>query len=361
MNSKTKKKKIKFKKGFKIGVLVFLLVIIILSTTIYLLTPVSSSTKKEIVTIESGTSTKEIATILKNKKLIKSKTFFTIYSKIKKANYYAASYEISPNMSLNEIINELQTTGTNINEVTITIKEGQNMRQIAKLISENTSIKYDDIIKKTKEKKYLDKLIDKYWFIEKDIKNDNLYYNLEGYLFPDTYQIDKEETDIEKVFEVLLNQMDQVLSEYKKDIKKSGYNIHKLLTLASVTQSEGYNEDDFKNIASVFYNRMKDDMPLGSCVTSYYGVKKEMTEALTNSDINNQNAYNTRGNNPALFPIGPISAPGKKAIEAVVKPIKTNYYYFVSDKNHKLYFTKTLKEHEQTINKLEQEGLWLQW
>ena len=146
MNSKTKKKKIKFKKGFKITVLVFLLIIITLSTTIYLLTPVSSSTKKEIITIESGTSTKEIATILKNKKLIKSKTFFAIYSKIKKANYYAASYEISPNMSLNEIIKELQTNGTNINEVTITIKEGQNMRQIAKLISENTSIKYDDII-----------------------------------------------------------------------------------------------------------------------------------------------------------------------------------------------------------------------
>ena len=119
--------------------------------------------------------------------------------------------------------------------------------------------------------------------------------------------------------------------------------------------------DDFKNIASVFYNRMMDDMPLGSCVTSYYGVKKEMTEVLTYSDINNQNAYNTRGDNPVLFPIGPISAPGKKAIEAVIKPIKTNYYYFVSDKNHKLYFTKTLREHEQTINKLEQEGLWLQW
>ncbi len=360
MNSKIKKKKIKFKKGFKLGVLVFLIVIIIL-TIIYLLTPVSSSDKEEIVTIKSGTSTSEIATILKDKKLIKSKTFFTIYSKIKRAKYYAASYKLSPNMSLNEIINELQTNGNDIDEIAITIKEGQNMRQIAKLISENTNIKYDDIIKKSKDQKYLDKLINKYWFIEKDIKNSNLYYNLEGYLFPDTYQIYKEETDIEKVFEVLLNQMDQVLSEYKTDINKSNYSIHKLLTLASVTQSEGYNEDDFKNIASVFYNRMKNNMPLGSCVTSYYGVKKEMTETLTNSDINNENAYNTRGDNPTLFPIGPISAPGKKAIEAVLKPNTTNYYYFVSDKNHKLYFTKTLKEHEQTINKLEQEGLWLEW
>lgn len=360
MNSKNKKK-VKLKKGFKIGVLIFLFIIIILSITVYLLTPVSNNAKEEVVTIESGLSTKEISAILKDKKLIKSKTLFILYSKIKKANYYAASYKLSPDMSFKEIINELQTGGININEVTITIKEGQNMRQIAKLISENTNIQYDDIINKTKDKEYLDKLIDKYWFIEKDVKNSNLYYNLEGYLFPDTYKVDKYETDIEQVFEILLNQMDKVLSKYKVDIQKSNYSIHKLLTLASVTQSEGYNEDDFKNIASVFYNRMMDDMPLGSCVTSYYGVKKEMTEVLTYSDINNQNAYNTRGDNPVLFPIGPISAPGKKAIEAVIKPIKTNYYYFVSDKNHKLYFTKTLREHEQTINKLEQEGLWLQW
>lgn len=360
MNSKNKKK-VKFKKGFKIGVLIFLFIIIILSITVYLLTPVSSNAKEEVVIIESGLSTKEISAILKDKRLIKSKTLFILYSKIKKVNYYAASYKLSPDMSFKEIINELQTGGIDINEVTITIKEGQNMRQIAKLISDNTNIQYDDIINKTKDKEYLDKLIDKYWFIEKDVKNSNLYYNLEGYLFPDTYKVDKYETDIEQVFEILLNQMDKVLSKYKADIQKSNYSIHKLLTLASVTQSEGYNEDDFKNIASVFYNRMMDDMPLGSCVTSYYGVKKEMTEVLTYSDINNQNAYNTRGDNPVLFPIGPISAPGKKAIEAVIKPIKTNYYYFVSDKNHKLYFTKTLREHEQTINKLEQEGLWLQW
>ena len=360
MNKKIKKKKRKLKKSFKLGVLIFL-IIVLLSIFIYLFTPVSNSTKEQVITIESGASTKEIATILKDNKLIKSKILFEILSKIKNANFYAAIYKLSPNMTINEIIEELQSSGININDTTITIKEGQNIRQIAKLIEENTNINYDDIIAKTKDKEYLNELIDKYWFIEKDIKNTDLYYNLEGYLFPDTYSINKEETNVENIFALFLNQMDQVLSEYKKDIEKSEYSIHKLLTLASITQSEGYDDDDFKNIASVFYNRMNDQMALGSCVTSYYGVKKDMDEALTNSDINDQNKYNTRGDSPVLFPVGPISSPGKKAIEAVVNPIKTNYYYFVSDKNHKLYFTKTLKEHEQTITKLEQEGLWLEW
>ena len=133
------------------------------------------------------------------------------------------------------------------------------------------------------------------------------------------------------------------------------------MTLASITQSEGVNEDDFKNIASVFFNRLKDNTPLGSCVTSYYGVKKSMTEELLMSDMNSNNAYNTRGNNPKIISVGPISNPGLKALDAVFNPVKTSYYYFVSDKNRKLYFTKTLSEHEKMISKLQNEGLWYEW
>ena len=151
------------------------------------------------------------------------------------------------------------------------------------------------------------------------------------------------------------------LNKYKKQIEKSKYSIHELMTLASVVQSEGYNEEDFKNIASVFYNRLKTGIPLESCVTSYYGVKKDMTDELLQKDINAENPYNTRGNNPVKMPIGPISMPGDKALDATFNPIETSYYFFVSDKNNKLYFTKTLNEHEKIIKKLQNEGLWLEW
>ena len=103
-------------------------------------------------------------------------------------------------------------------------------------------------------------------------------------------------------------------------------------------------------------------MKLESCVTSYYGVKKEMTEELYQSDIDDSNPYNTRANGiEGTLPVGPVSNPGNKAIDAVINPIKTDYYFFVSDSNNKLYFTKNIDEHDRMITKLQNEGLWLEW
>ena len=277
------------------------------------------------------------------------------------SNVYAAKYYFSPSMNLDEIINTLNEGGYNENEISITFKEGINMRGIAKLIKENTSNSEDDVYKKLKDEKYLNSAIEKYWFLTDDIKNSKIYYSLEGYLFPDTYRFNSKDVSVEEIFNKMLDQMEKELNKYKKQIENSKYSIHELMTLASITQSEGYNEDDFKNIASVFYNRLKTGMALGSCVTSYYGVKKDMTDELLQKDIDASNPYNTRGNNPVSFPVGPISMPGAKALDATLDPIETSYYFFVSDKNNKLYFTKTLNEHERMITKLQNEGLWLEW
>lgn len=264
-------------------------------------------------------------------------------------------------MNLDEIINTLNEGGYNENEISITFKEGINMRGIAKLIKENTSNSEDDVYKKLKDEKYLNSIIEKYWFLTDDIKNSKIYYSLEGYLFPDTYRFNSKDVTVEEIFNKMLDQMEKELNKYKKQIENSKYSVHELMTLASITQSEGYNEDDFKNIASVFYNRLKTGMALGSCITSYYGVKKDMTDELLQKDIDASNPYNTRGNNPVSFPVGPISMPGAKALDATLDPIETSYYFFVSDKNNKLYFTKTLNEHERMITKLQNEGLWLEW
>ena len=277
------------------------------------------------------------------------------------SNVYAAKYYFSPSMNLDEIINTLNEGGYNENEISITFKEGINMRGIAKLIKENTSNSEDDVYKKLKDEKYLNSAIEKYWFLTDDIKNSKIYYSLEGYLFPDTYRFNSKDVTVEEIFNKMLDQMEKELNKYKKQKENSKYSIHELMTLASITQSEGYNEDDFKNIASVFYNRLKTGMALGSCVTSYYGVKKDMTDELLQKDIDASNPYNTRGNNPVSFPVGPISMPGAKALDATLDPIETSYYFFVSDKNSKLYFTKTLNEHERMITKLQNEGLWLEW
>lgn len=356
----------KLKKKFKI-ILVLVAILLIgiatlLGTYCYFKSPVSNDKKEVSIVIENGSTISDIAALLKKEGLIKNENFFKLYVKLKKvSNVYAAKYYFSPSMNLDEIINTLNEGGYNENEISITFKEGINMRGIAKLIKENTSNSEDDVYKKLKDEKYLNSAIEKYWFLTDDIKNSKIYYSLEGYLFPDTYRFNSKDVTVEEIFNKMLDQMEKELNKYKKQIEKSKYSIHELMTLASITQSEGYNEDDFKNIASVFYNRLKTGMALGSCVTSYYGVKKDMTDELLQKDIDASNPYNTRGNNPVSFPVGPISMPGAKALDVTLDPIETSYYFFVSDKNNKLYFTKTLNEHERMITKLQNEGLWLEW
>lgn len=356
----------KLKKKFKI-ILVLVAILLIgiatlLGTYCYFKSPVSNDKKEVSIVIENGSTISDIAALLKKEGLIKDENFFKLYVKLKKvSNVYAAKYYFSPSMNLDEIINTLNEGGYNENEISITFKEGINMRGIAKLIKENTSNSEDDVYKKLKDEKYLNSVIEKYWFLTDDIKNSKIYYSLEGYLFPDTYRFNSKDVTVEEIFNKMLDQMEKELNKYKKQIENSKYSVHELITLASITQSEGYNEDDFKNIASVFYNRLKTGMALGSCVTSYYGVKKDMTDELLQKDIDASNPYNTRGNNPVSFPVGPISMPGAKALDATLDPIETSYYFFVSDKNNKLYFTKTLNEHERMITKLQNEGLWLEW
>ena len=356
----------KLKKKFKI-ILVLVAILLIgiatlLGTYCYFKSPVSNDKKEVSIVIENGSTISDIATLLKKEGLIKNENFFKLYVKLKKvSNVYAAKYYFSPSMNLDEIINTLNEGGYNENEISITFKEGINMRGIAKLIKENTSNSEDDVYKTLKDEKYLNSAIEKYWFLTDDIKNSKIYYSLEGYLFPDTYRFNSKDVTVEEIFNKMLDQMEKELNKYKKQIENSKYSVHELITLASITQSEGYNEDDFKNIASVFYNRLKTGMALGSCITSYYGVKKDMTDELLQKDIDASNPYNTRGNNPVSFPVGPISMPGAKALDATLDPIETSYYFFVSDKNNKLYFTKTLNEHERMITKLQNEGLWLEW
>ena len=107
-------------------------------------------------------------------------------------------------------------------------------------------------------------------------------------------------------------------------------------------------------------NRINDKMSLGSDVTTYYAFKVDMGDRdLTAKELNTENPYNTRGPNMAgKIPVGPICNPSKSAIEATLNYKETDAYYFVADKNGKVYFTKTNEEHNQIIKQLKDEGLW---
>lgn len=327
------------------------------------MTGTSNSDTKKIVNIEEGTIN-DIAKTLKDNNLIKNVSIFKVYIKLtNKSNLKAGTYELSENMGVEKIVKILEEgTKYNPNEISITFKEGINIRKIATLISENTNNSYDDVIKKASDETFIDTLIDKYWFLTDDIKNKNIYYSLEGYLFPDTYRFNNREVTTEEIFTKMLDEMDKKLSKYKDKINKSDLSVHEIITLASVVELEGAKATDRKGVAGVFYNRLASSAypTLGSDATTYYASKiDDWSYSLTYKELNDcKNKYNTRCSSNTGLPIGPICNPGIESIEATINPDKHGYYYFVADCNGKVYLTKNSTEHNNIINKLKKEDNW---
>lgn len=328
----------------------------------YELSPVSRDSEKVIVEIKEG-SIYSIGDTLYKEGLIRNTLIFKVYVKVNGVNSLKAStYELDKNMSLKEIIKVLETgNGYNPDEITIIFKEGLNVRKIAKLVEENTNNSYDDFMKLMNDSDFIDKKIDEYWFLTDSIKNSKIYYPLEGYLFPETYAFLNKDVTVEDIVDTMLKEMGKVLEEYKDKIENSEYNIHELMTLASIVELEGASADDRASVAGVFYNRLHDGWVLGSDVTTYYYLKIDDFKQSLNGNKNLytcDNAYNTRCTSFVGLPVGPISNPGKESIDAVINYKKHNYYYFVADCNKKTYLNKDATGHYNTIQKLKNEGNW---
>ena len=321
----------------------------------------NKSTEVEFM-VDSGSTYYTVISKLKKEKLIRSELCFKLYIKFNKVNKIeAGTYKLNKNMSVKEIVEVFSKGNTyNPDAIVITFKEGKNMRSIASTIAKYTDNTENDVYDKLKDKEYLKSLVDEYWFIDESILNDKIYYSLEGYLYPNTYEFKNKEVSVEEIFKTLLNEMDKKLSEYKTDILSSKYSAHEILTLASIVELEGAKSDDRAGIAGVFYNRLDSNQSLGSDVTTYYAAKIELSDRdLYQAEINAANDYNTRSSHLAgKLPIGPISNPSIESIKAVLYPEKHDYYYFVSDVNGKTYFSKTYREHLQIRDDLIEAGLW---
>ena len=293
--------------------------------------------EKVEVTIDSGSTSIKIGEILKEKDLIRSTGFFKIYLKLYGINdLKAGKYELNKNMNLKEILDVLQKGNNyNENEITLTFQEGINMRKIASIISNNTDNTEDDVYKLLKDQEYLKKLINEYWFITDDILNTDIYYSLEGYLYPDTYRFSSASVSVQEIFYKLLKKMDSVLSPYKEQIEKSEFSVHELLTLASIAEMEVRDKDDYREkVISVFVNRLKRGMSLGSDVTTRYAIKLDEKRALKVSEYNSVNAYNTRSSTMAgKLPAGPIGMVSSSSILASINYTETDYLYFIANIN----------------------------
>lgn len=346
----------------KIIVLIVAILIILCITPIIWykssLGAVSKESSSVGVEIPIGSGTNAVGSILKDNGLIKNELAFKIYVKLNKVEgLQAGKYLIDKSWNVSEILEFLKTGKVMKDQVIITFVEGKNMRWIANKIEECTNNTAEDVYSLLEDEEYINSIIDEYLFITNDIKNKDIYYPLEGYLFPDTYYFNGKDVSVKEIFKAMLDKMNSVLSNIEV---KTNLSTHELLTMASIVELEGKNASARKDIASVFYNRMNKNMSLGSDVTTYYACKIDMGERdLKRSELNTYNPYNTRGPNmEGKLPVGPIASPSLSSIQAAAEPNSTQYLFFVADKNGKVYFTKTNSEHTQMITKLKQQGLW---
>ncbi len=322
------------------------------------------SKKEETIEIESGMSTEKILKALKEKGLINNVIASKIYIKLNNIKgLQAGKYTLNTGMSLKEILKEISVGNVDDEQIKITFLEGKNMRWIAKEIATKTNNTEDDVYKLLEDEEYIQSLIDQYWFLTDEINNENIYYPLEGYLYPETYNFKNEDVSVKEIFSELLNQTDKILTKYKEKINQMEASVHQILTIASIVELEGRDSESREGIASVIYNRLEKQMSLGSDVTTYYAVKVDMAERnLYATEINTYNPYNTRGPNMAgKLPIGPIASVSEESIKATLNSTNSEYLYFVSDMNGKIYFTKTYKEHQEKIAELQKKGLWYEY
>lgn len=325
----------------------------------YYTSAVGGSNEKIEVLIEKESTNNKIAEVLKEKDLIRSTTFFKIYLKLFNIkNLKAGKYELHKEMPLKEIVDTLQE-GNNYNEeeISLTFREGINMRKIASIIANGTNNSEEDVYKLLKDEEYLNELIKEYWFITDNVKDNKLYYSLEGYLFPDTYRFTNKDVTVKEIFNKLIKKMDTVLTPLKEEIEKSDYNVHELLTLASMAEKEENKVSYRAKVVSVFINRLKKNMSLGSDVTTRYALKiDDAKKVLKKSEYAYKSPYNTRitdGTMNGKLPVGPISTVSESSILAAVRPEETDYLYFIANinSNETFFFAKS-SDFEKKKNEL---------
>ncbi len=325
----------------------------------FLASPVNKNSKDKIeVIIPAGTTSRQIGTILKEKGLIRNELFYNVYIKLTGVGPMKASrYTLYKNMSLEEIVNRIEKGNSyNPDAVRITFYEGDRITDYCDKIASKTNHTYEEVIAVMKDREYIKGLIPNYWFLSEKILDENIYYPLEGYLAPNTYEFTNKDVPVDTIIEVLLKQTEKDLKKYKDKIADPHYTI----TMASILEVEGTALDNKKEIAGVFENRLAAKWSLGSDATTYYALQLPITTDLTTAQFNVANPYNTRSTiTTGKMPVGPICNPSLESIEASVNPTKTENFFFVADKYGKIYFTKTLSQHNAKVQEIKEKGDWI--
>ena len=305
----------------------------------------SKENREAEIVIPEGASLGDIADILKDSGIIDEPFTFEVYAHVKKMEnrLYPGTYTLNANLGYDQIFQTLRSKEYELETVVVTFYEGMKATEIAKKLEENGVCSYDEFMEVVDTAEF------DYEFTSMMGTDPNIYHKWEGYLFPDSYEFYVDMKPRSVLAKFIDNFNNKITAGYYEQMQSMGMTLDEVVTMASVIQSEAATKEDMHLVSSAFHNRLTPGSGfayLQSDVTYFY--YQQEIEPYVSDDEAKDTAYHTSYDTyyKKGLPVGPICNPGLDAIDAVLNPAESNYYYFVTDVNGKFYYASTLEQHE---------------
>ncbi|AGH96573.1 endolytic transglycosylase MltG [Pseudobdellovibrio exovorus] len=302
------------------------------------MTPAGKGTAEVLFDIEPGDTLPRISAALEEQQLIRSARLFQYYVKFKglggqlKVGEYALTQSMTPDQIISVLI-----SGRSVARK-ITFAEGLNVFDLVQIFEKNEIGTREEFFKLVYDKEFIRSLL-----------GEELP-SLEGYLYPETYQITKFESTRALLTQMVRRFLQVWQLEIEPVAKNSGWTRNQIVTFASIVEKETGAAFERPLVSSVFHNRIHKKMRLQTDPTVLYGMamkQGKMPNNITRNDLLTPTPYNSYTN--AGLPPTPIANPGKDALLATLRPAKTNYIFFVSKNDGTHVFSETLQQHNQAV------------
>ncbi|WP_366937202.1 endolytic transglycosylase MltG, partial [Clostridium sp.] len=313
---------------FKRNMIILLLIILIALASIYISTikrPLKIS-DSEVVTVKEGDSFYNIVNRLSSENKIKSPFIIKIYSKLTSLDLEVipGTHTLDKKMSVKDIARTLKDSNDE-NKIVLTIPEGFNIEDIATRVEEKGICTKDEFLNAVKS-----------YPLPSYVKNNpDKRFNLEGFLFPDTYNFEIG-VKPEYIIKTMIKRFEEVFSKITQGLNIKEEDVENIINVASIIEKEARVDEDRPLIASVIYNRLKQDMPLQIDATVIYA-HGYYIESVRNRHLAIESKYNTYLHKG--LPVGPICNPGAPSIRAALNPASTNYLFYLLASDSEHYFT----------------------
>ena len=296
--------------------------------------PLKSSENTILIEVKQGEGFYDILNKLDKENKLSNKLLLKVKLAMdkKSINLREGIYEIDTNTTFENLINSLENETGDNGLVKLTIPEGYSIEDIAKTVEAKGICSKDEFLEAVKN-----------YDLPKFVKaNDKKRYNLEGFLYPDTYLIEKG-CDANYIIKSMLNRFEEILKQVKDETKVDikDEDVEKIINIASMIEKEAAVQSDRPLISSVIYNRLEKDMKLQLDAAVIYALGYHVDVVLNKHlEIDSPyNIYKYKG-----LPVGPIANPGIDCIKAALVPEKTDYLYYILQEDGSHYFTNNYED-----------------